>query len=81
MSVGIFLLLILGVGIQSYQDLSQPGAWDYWKDLYLSPSMRSSLVDNADLGGQTRQRAGPCNDGREASFRNARGERCVGQAE
>lgn len=55
LSVGIFLLLILGVGIQAYQDLSQPGAWDYWKDLYLSPSMRSSLVDNADLGGRRRQ--------------------------
>jgi len=52
LSVAIFLLLILGVGIQAYQDLSQPGAWDYWKDRYLSPSMSSSLVDNADLGGR-----------------------------
>lgn len=51
LSVLLFLLILLGVGIQAYQDLSQPGAFDYWKDLYFSPSMSSSLVDNADLGG------------------------------
>ncbi|HKS21064.1 MAG TPA: hypothetical protein VJS63_17810 [Bradyrhizobium sp.] len=51
----LFLLIFLGIGIQAYQDLSQPGAFDYWKDLYLSPSMSSSPIDNADLGGNRRR--------------------------
>lgn len=54
MSVAIFLLLISGVLIQAYRDLSQPGAWEYWNDRYFSPSMASSLVDNVDLGGSRR---------------------------
>jgi hypothetical protein len=54
MSVAIFVLLFLGVGIQAYRDLSQPGAWDYWSDRYFSPSMTSSLIDNVDLGGRRR---------------------------
>jgi hypothetical protein len=55
LSVAIFLLLILGVGISAYRDLSRPDAWDYWKDLYLSPSMTSSLADIADLDGSGRR--------------------------
>lgn len=31
-------------GVQAYQDLSSPSAWAYWKDLYFSPSMTSSVV-------------------------------------
>ena len=42
MSVAIFLLLVSGVLIQAYRDLSQPGAWDYWSDRYFSPSMTAS---------------------------------------
>jgi hypothetical protein len=52
MSVAIFLLLVSGVLIQAYRDLSEPGAWDYWSDRYFSPSMTSSLSDNVDLGGR-----------------------------
>ena len=39
MSVVIFALLCSGVLVQAYRDLSRPDAWDYWKDLYSSPSM------------------------------------------
>jgi hypothetical protein len=52
MSVAIFALLLLGVGIQAYRDLSEPGAWDYWSDRYFSPSMTSSVADHVDLGGR-----------------------------
>ena len=51
MTVVIFLLLISGVLIQAYRDLSEPGAWDYWNDRYFSPSMTSSVA-GVDLGGR-----------------------------
>jgi hypothetical protein len=55
MTAVIFLLLISGVLIQAYRDLSEPGAWDYWNDRYFSPSMTSSVADNVDLGGRRYQ--------------------------
>ena len=54
LSVAIFLLLASGVGIRAYRDLSRPDAFDYWKDLYSTPSMTSSVVDNVDLDGRRR---------------------------
>ena len=53
MSVVIFALLSSGVAIQAYRDLSRPDAWDYWKDLYSTPSMTSSVAD-VDLDGRRR---------------------------
>ena len=50
-SVVIFVLLISGVGIRAYRDLSRPDAWAYWKDQYYSPSLTSSLIPNVDLDG------------------------------
>ena len=50
-SIAIFVLLVSGVVIRAYQDLSQPDAWDYWKDQYISPSMTFSAIANADLDG------------------------------
>lgn len=50
-SVIFFLLLILSFGIRAYRDLSRPEAWAYWKDQYVSPSMTSSLIGQADLDG------------------------------
>ena len=50
-SIAIFVLLVSGVAIRAYQDLSQPDAWDYWKDQYISPSMTFQVIDKADLGG------------------------------
>jgi hypothetical protein len=50
-SVVIFILLISGVGIRAYRDLSRPEAWSYWKESYLSPRMTSALIPNADFGG------------------------------
>ena len=56
LSVMIFLLLISGVGIRAYRDLSRPEAWQYWKESYFSPSMTSSVVARIDLGGVARGR-------------------------
>ena len=50
-SVAIFVLLISGVLIRAYQDLSRPDAWDYWKDQCVSPSLTSSLIAKIDLDG------------------------------
>ncbi len=52
MSVVLFALLTSGVLIQAYRDLSRPDAWDYWKDLYSSPSMSSSLSDSVAFDGR-----------------------------
>ena len=50
-SVAIFVLLISGIGIQAYRDLSGPDAWDYWKDQYVSPSLTASVIAKLDLDG------------------------------
>jgi hypothetical protein len=49
LSVAFFVLMVLGVGIRAYKDLSRPEAWAYWKELYFSPSMHSSLIADAKL--------------------------------
>jgi hypothetical protein len=54
-TIAIFILLVLGVVIRAYQDLSQPDAWDYWKDQYLSPSMTFSLIEKLHLDGSGQQ--------------------------
>ena len=51
-SVLVAVLLISGVGIRAYRDLSQPEAWAYWKDQYFSPSLTSSPVARSSLGGR-----------------------------
>jgi hypothetical protein len=53
-SVAIFVLLISGVGVRAYRDLSRPEAWAYWKESYFSPSMTSSLIAKVDLDGSGR---------------------------
>ena len=45
------MLLVSGVLIRAYRDLSRPDAWDYWKDQYVSPSLTSSLITRLDLDG------------------------------
>ena len=59
-SVAVFVLLVLGVGVRAYRDVSRPEAWEYWKDQYISPSLTSSLIAKADLDGS--------GDGRRALF-------------
>src|SRR5437016_6532725 len=56
LSTMVFLLIVLGVGIRAYRDLSRPEAWAYWKDQYFSPSLTSSLIPKADLDGSGRSR-------------------------
>ncbi len=55
-SVAIFVLLISGVGIRAWRDLSRPGAWDYWKDQYVSPSLTFSPIARASFGGSGQDR-------------------------
>lgn len=55
-SVVIFILLVSGIGIRAWRDLSQPDAWDYWKDQYLSPSLKSQVIDTLDLDGSGKGR-------------------------
>lgn len=54
--LAIFLLVVLGIGIRAYRDLSRPEAWAYWKDQYFSPSLTSSLIAGADLDGSGHSR-------------------------
>jgi hypothetical protein len=56
LSVAIFILLVSGVAIRAYRDLSQPEAWDYWKDQYVSPSLTSQVIDTLHLDGSSRGR-------------------------
>jgi len=56
LSVVVFILLLSGVGIRAYRDLSRPEAWDFWKDQYVSPSLTSSVIDKIDLNGPSRGR-------------------------
>lgn len=56
-SIVFFTLLILGVGIRAYRDLSRPEAWSYWKESYISPSMTSSVVRGINLDGGPHSRA------------------------
>lgn len=49
LSVVIFTLLLSGVGIRAYRDLSAPGAWDYWRETYVSASMTATVIPDADI--------------------------------
>jgi len=49
-SVIVFLLLISGVGIRAYRDLSRPEGWAYWKEYYAPSSTMSAR--SGDLHGQ-----------------------------
>jgi hypothetical protein len=55
-SIAIFILLASGILIRAYRDLSQPDAWDYWKDQYVSPSLTSQVINTLDLDGSTKGR-------------------------
>lgn len=55
-SVIIFILLMSGVGIRAYRDLSRPESWAYWKDQYVSPSLVSSRIARTDLDGSGHDR-------------------------
>ncbi|MFO1109540.1 MAG: hypothetical protein U1E61_10180 [Bradyrhizobium sp.] len=54
LSVVMFLLISSGVFVQAYRDLSRPDAWDYWKDLYSTPSLSATVINNVDLDGRRR---------------------------
>ncbi|ANW04761.1 hypothetical protein [Bradyrhizobium icense] len=55
-SVAIFILLVAGVCIRAWRDLSQPEAWHYWKDQYVSPSLTSEVIDTLHLDGSSKGR-------------------------
>ena len=47
----LFILLVSGVGIRAYRELSRPAAWAYWKESYFSPKMSSALIPDVDFDG------------------------------
>ena len=53
----IFVLLLSGVAIRAYRDLSQPDSWAYWKDQYFSPSLTSSVIARLDIDGSGQARS------------------------
>ncbi|QPF84480.1 hypothetical protein IC762_33565 [Bradyrhizobium genosp. L] len=55
-SVVIFVLLLSGVGIRAYQDLSRPGAWEYSRETFGKPTMKSTVVPSVDIDGSGRGR-------------------------
>lgn len=55
-SVVIFVILLAGVGVRAFKDVSRPEAWAYWTELYGSPSLTSSRLAAADLPGTARGR-------------------------
>jgi hypothetical protein len=50
-----FLLIVLSIGIRAFRDVSRPEAWAYWKDLYFSPSLTSSVTTIGDPAGSGRR--------------------------
>src|SRR5262249_39841253 len=50
LSVIAFVIVVASTLIQAVKDVSRPEAWAYWKDLYFSHSMTSSLVSEANFG-------------------------------
>ncbi|WP_424631214.1 hypothetical protein [Bradyrhizobium sp. SYSU BS000235] len=51
----LFAIAIIGLyGGRAYQDLSAPQAWAYWKDLYFSHSLTTSVVTIDALGPSNR---------------------------
>jgi hypothetical protein len=55
-TVAIFILLVAGICIRAYRDLSQPDAWHYWKDQYVSPSLTSQVIETLYLDGSSKGR-------------------------
>lgn len=53
LSIAIFAAMIAQVAIPAYRDLSQPDAWAYWRDAYLSPSLKSRVAE-VEIDGRTR---------------------------
>src|SRR5215470_4946574 len=55
LSVLLFVVICLSVGVRMYRDLSEPDAWAYWRDQFVSPSLSASLTTIADLDGSSRR--------------------------
>jgi hypothetical protein len=53
----VFFLIVLGVLIRAYRDMSRPEAWAYWKDQYLSPSLSAEKIVGVDIDGTGQRRA------------------------
>jgi hypothetical protein len=55
-SVVVFVVIMSSVLVRAYRDVSRPEAWAYWRELYFSPSLTSSLVPSANIDGTGRGR-------------------------
>ncbi|MGJ4927262.1 hypothetical protein ACQR1I_18615 [Bradyrhizobium sp. HKCCYLS2038] len=56
-SVIFFVTIVLTAGIRAYRDLSRPDAWSFWRDQFISPSLSSTLLTDAAVGGLGEPRA------------------------
>ncbi|MGN1290660.1 MAG: hypothetical protein ACI4XG_29340 [Bradyrhizobium sp.] len=54
-SVIIFVLLLSSVAIRAYRELSQPGAWDFWRETYVAATMTSSVIPDVVIDGSKRR--------------------------
>ncbi|MDH2383454.1 hypothetical protein QDT69_18210 [Bradyrhizobium sp. CER78] len=54
-SVTIFVLLLSGVAIRAYRELSEPGAWDFWRESYVAATMTSSVIPGVVIDGSKRR--------------------------
>ncbi|WP_020176555.1 hypothetical protein [Methyloferula stellata] len=46
-SFAILAVILFSYGVSAYRDLSRPEAWAYWRDLYFSPGLTSTIVSDA----------------------------------
>jgi hypothetical protein len=56
LSVIILMLVLLGLGIRAYREMSRPGTRDYPREAFREPSMRATVISNVDLDGSGRFR-------------------------
>jgi len=52
----VFFLILLGVMIRAYRDMSRPEAWAYWRDQYLSPNLSATRITGVDIDGSGKTR-------------------------
>lgn len=63
-SVLVFVVIIAGVGVRAYRDLSRPEAWAYWKDQYMAPTLSATVIPKIDIDQSGRERTGLAISGR-----------------
>lgn len=55
-SIIFFCVMVAGVGVRAYRDLSRPEAWSFWKDQYVSASLSAAVIPTIDIDHSGRPR-------------------------